>query len=56
MPKQNGCPYQSKNGNACTHKDNYAGKVKKHFCCHSNPLKCRMYNEWVKLKKSHQEL
>lgn len=48
--KKNTCPYLDSQ-NRCTHK---LPKTAKGFpnCIYSNPLKCRMHNEWLESTKS----
>ena len=50
-----GCPYRNSDG-TCVHKTPVRNKSKKRpSCIYSNPDKCRMYNEWVELKKDDSE-
>jgi len=53
--KIHGCPYRSGDGK-CVHKTPVRNKSKKMASCpYSKPESCRMYNEWLELKKDDSE-
>jgi len=51
MKKTNGCLYQNIYNNTCTKKIPKRRSKDKHYCIHSNPSKCKLYVEWVKIKR-----
>ena len=49
------CPYKASNNSTCTHKGCKINKRGKRYCNFKNPMKCKLYIEWLENKEKSLE-